>query len=250
MGSLPSTALTNAAIGVMLVMRWCAARPFSEIQIMPRPFTLTLPAFLLGTVLLMAQGAGGDRAGPKEGVFLPKPFGCYNFNGMHKGKIHSMVVDYGLNPAVLVFARESEDGKEPPALNALLKRLEQATLDYKGQQLHSAVIFLSLDAQSSATNSAEKDPAKLVEEAKKRDELYARVAKRAEDFKGVDVGVFGVDGPKDYKLRLNTDVCVVVYTKLKVVMSRAYDEATNLTDAEVEKIMATVKDTVEPPTKK
>ncbi len=181
---------------------------------------------------------------------MPRPFGCYNFNGTHKGKIHSFVVDYGLNPAVLVFAREPEDGKEAPALNALLKRLEQATVDYKGKQLKAAVVFLSPDAQSSATNAAEKDPAKLVEEAKKRDELYARIAKRAEDFKGVDVGVFGVDGPKDYKLRLNTDVCVVVYSKLKVIMSRAYDEANNLGEADVDKIMATVKDTVEPAKKK
>jgi hypothetical protein len=226
---------------------------FPEIQIMFRPFAMTLPLFLLGTVLLMAQGTGGDRAGPKEGEFLPKPFGCYTFNGLHKGKIHSMVVDYGLNPSVLVFARESEDGKDGPALSALLKRLEQATVDYKSKQLHAAVIYLSPDAQSSATNSAEKDPAKLVEEAKKRDELYARVAKRAEDFKTVDVGVFGIDGPtidKDYKLRRNTEVCVVVYAKLRVIMSRAYDEANNLTEAEVEKIMATVKDTVEPPKKK
>jgi hypothetical protein len=215
-----------------------------------RPFALSVPALLLGTVLLMAQGASGDRAGPKEKEFLPRPFGCYNFNGLHKGKIHSFVVDYGLNPAVLVFAREAEDGKEPAALNALLKRLEQATLDYKGQQLKAAVIFLSPDAQSSATNADEKDPAKLVEEAKKRDELYARMAKRAEEFKGVDVGVLGVDGPKGYNLRRNTDVCVVVYTKLKVVSSQAFDEANNFGDADVDKIMAKVKDTVEPPKKK
>jgi hypothetical protein len=219
---------------------------------MSRKFAMTMPAFLLGTVLLMAQGAGGDRAGLKEGDFLPRPFGCYNFNGMHKGKIHSFVVDYGLSPAVLVFVREPEDGKEAPALNALLKRLEQATIDYKGKQLKAAVVFLSPYAKSSATNATEKDPAKLVEEASKREELYAHIAKRTEEanFKGVDVGVFGIDGPKGYNLRLNTDVCVVVYSKLKVVMSRAYDEANAFGDAEVEKIMATVKDTVEPPKKK
>src|ERR1700730_12981751 len=134
---------------------------------MSRTFALSLVSLLLGGVLLTAQDAG---SGPKEGAFLPKPFGCYNFNVGHKGKFHCLVCDYGLNPVVLVFAREPEKDKDT-ALNALLKRLDDATNEFKKQQVKAAVVFLSADAQSSATNPAESDPKKLVEEAKNRDAL-------------------------------------------------------------------------------
>src|SRR5260221_248499 len=133
---------------------------------MSRLFVLSVLGFLLGAVLLTAQGT---NSGPKEGALLPKPFSCYTFNGAHKGKFHCLVCDYALSPVVLVFARVSEKDKDrDAALNALLKRLDDATNEFKKHQLRAAVVFLSEDAQSSATNPAETDPKKLVEEAKNR----------------------------------------------------------------------------------
>jgi hypothetical protein len=212
---------------------------------MSRPFALSLLSLLLGGVLLTAQDAG---SGPKEGAFLPKPFGCYNFNGAHKGKFHCLVCDYALNPVVLVFAREPEKDKDL-VLNALLKRLDDATNEFKKQQLKAAVVFLSADAQSSATNPAETDPKKLVEEAKNRDALYARLSDRAATYKGVDVAVYQTPGPKDYDLDPKAEVSIVIYNKLRVVLSRAYEPG-KLSEDEVDKILAKVKDTLEPAKKK
>jgi len=212
---------------------------------MSRVFGLSVLGLLLGGVLLTAQDGG---SGPKEGAVLPKPFSCYNFNGAHKGKFHCLVCDYALNPVVLVFAREPEEGKDA-TLNALLKRLDDAANEFKKHQLKSAVVFLSADAQSSATNPAEADPKKLVEEAKNREALYARLADRAAAFKGVDVAVFPAPGPKDYDLDPKAEVSVVFYNKLRVVASRAYSPG-KLSEEEVDKILAKVKETLEPVKKK
>jgi hypothetical protein len=211
---------------------------------MSRQFGLSVLSLLLGGVLLTAQDSG-----PKEGAFLPKPFSCYNFNGAHKGKFHCLVCDYALHPVVLVFARESEEEKDKDTLNALMKRLDDAVNDFKKDQLKAAVVFLSADAQSSATNPAETDPKKLVEEAKSREALYVRLADRAAAVKGVDVAVFPAPGPKEYALDPKAEVSVVFYHKLRVVATRAFAPG-KLSEEEVAKILAKVKETLEPVKKK
>jgi hypothetical protein len=215
---------------------------------MPRLYAMSLLGLLVVGVLLSAQDEVPAPSGLKEGAFLPKPFGCYNINGDHKGTFHCLVCDYALLPSVLVFARETEEGKDA-ALAALLKRLEDATVEFKNQQLRAAVVFLSADAQSSATNATEADPAKLVEEAKKREALYARLSERSVGFKGVDLAVFPAEGPKGYAINPKAEVSVVFYYKLRVVMSRAYEPG-KFADDDVEKFLAKVKDTLEPPKKK
>ncbi len=209
-------------------------------------FVLGLLGVLTATVLLSAQEQKGTlQSGPKEGKFLPKAFDCYTFNGPkeNRGRYHCLVCRYDQDPSVLVFAREPEEGKDM-ALAALIKRLEEATTEYKKQDLHAGVIFISPDAESSVTNPKEDDPAKLVEEAKKRDELFARLTARAENLKGVDLGVMPA-APKDYKLNPSADVTVVVYTKLRVLMSRGY-KAAALNEAAIDAILAKVKEAVEP----
>src|ERR1700730_14624007 len=67
-------------------------------------------ALLLGGSLLIAQD--GLQSGPKKGAFMPKPFECYNVNGPAKGRPRCLVCKFGLNPAVLIFAKEPEDGKD------------------------------------------------------------------------------------------------------------------------------------------
>ncbi len=215
---------------------------------MPRRIILSLTFLLAGGLALSAQDDGAGRSGPKEGAFLPAPFDCYNLNGPHKGRFHCLVCRYALDPTVLVFAREPEEGKDA-ALNTLLKQLDDATAELVRFQLHAAVIFLSPDAQSSATNPNEADPAKLVEEAKKRDELYARLSARAENLKGVDVAVYPAEGPKGYAISAKAEVTVVFYRKLRVIMTRSFGPG-QLRDQDVEQIMAKVRETLEPPKKK
>ncbi len=137
----------------------------------------------------------------------------------------------------------------------LLKRLEETVAEVKklkNQEFHAAAIYLSLDAKASAEVDKDKlaDEAKrLVEEAKKRDDLYARMEARAKEFKEVDIGVFAAEGPKDYNLNPKADVTVLFCSKHRVVMNRAYGPQ-GLSEEDVDKIMTRVKETLEPPTKK
>jgi hypothetical protein len=201
-----------------------------------------LPVMLAGGMLLSAQEQETLPSGPKEGKLLPRAFDCYTLNGPkeNQGRYHCLVCRYGLNPTVLVFAREQDEAKDV-GLKALLKRLEDAV---GKDDLHAGVIFLSPDAQSSVTNPKEDDPAKLVEEAKRRDELHARLSARAENFKGVDVAVMPADGPKDYGIDPRADVTVVVCAKQRVLMSRGYRGGA-LNDAAIDAIMAKAKEAVE-----
>jgi hypothetical protein len=212
---------------------------------MRRLFTLSLLGLLAGSFGLLAQDETPVRSGPKEGKFLPAPFDCFMFNGDYKGRFHAPVCRYALDPFVLVFAREPEEGKDA-ALTALVKRLEEAAADFKKHSLHAGLVFLSPDAQGSVTNPDETDPAKLVEEAKKRTELHARLAARAENLKGIDVGVMATPGPKDYEINPKVDVTVVLCHRMRVVLSRAFEQG-KPTDEEIDKLLAKVKETLEPP---
>jgi hypothetical protein len=221
---------------------------------MRRAFMLSVLGFAVSGFLLSAQDATPIPSGPKEGKFLPAPFDAYTFNGPaeHKGRYHSLVTRYGLSPAVIVFAREEPDAKkkdQEAGLNALLTRLDEAVGEYKHREFHAAVVFLSPDAQSSITNPTEADPAKLVDEAKKRDELYARVEARAQNFKSLDVAVMPAAGPKQWDINPKADVTVVFFNKLQVVLSRGFRTG-ELTEAAVAKVMAKVKDTLSPAPKK
>jgi len=173
---------------------------------------------------------------------LPKPFSCYNFNGAHKGSFTAGLRLRTVSRRARLCTRAEDKDKEA-ALNALLKRLDDSANEFKKHQLRAAVVFLSADAQSSATNPAETDPKKLVEEAKNRDALYARLADRAAAFKGVDVAVFPAPGPKDYDLDPKAEVSVVFYNKLRVVASRAFAPG-KLSEEEVDKVLAKVKETL------
>ena len=152
---------------------------------MSRRFVLSLLALSLGTVLLAAQGGDGLQSGPKDGKFLPGPLECYILNAKHlkskeKQAFHCLVCQYALSPAVLVFVRDRDADKEKDAvIDALLKRLEEAVPEYKRFEMRAGVVFLSPDAQSSVSNLKEDDPDKLLEEAKKRDAVYARLTEKA-----------------------------------------------------------------------
>jgi hypothetical protein len=223
---------------------------------MRRTIPLSLFALLTGGFLLSAQDERILHSGPKKGEFLPAAFDCYNFNGPHKGRFHCLVCRYGLTPAVLVFVREQPDENRDVNVNLLLKQLEDAMVEFKKHEFHAAAVYLSPDAKPPATEAPAVDGDKLaeearrlVEEAKKREELYARMAARAENYKAVDIGVYAQEGPKDYKLNPKADVTVLLYGKLKVVGNWAYGPQ-GLSEEDVGKIMAKVKETVEPPAKK
>jgi hypothetical protein len=222
---------------------------------MGRSFVLSLLGVSVGAVLLAAQGEAGLQSGPKEGKFLPGPLECYLFNARHlkskeKQAFHCLVCQYALNPAILVFVRDREPNKEKDAvIDALMKRLEEAVPDYKRFELRAGVVFLSPDAQSSATNPKEEDPDKLLDEAKKRDAVFARLSERAASFKELDVAVFPGQSPKGYNINPKAEVTILFLWKLKVVSNQAFAPGT-MTEADIDKLFAKINDTLEPAKKK
>ena len=106
------------------------------------------------------------QSGPGVGEVLPGPFDAFNINGKRaKGRQHCLVCEFGLNPVVMVFAKEPAEGKDGP-LMALLAKLDEAVSRYEEDYYFgSCAVFLSPDARNSANNATEQDTKKIVDEA-------------------------------------------------------------------------------------
>jgi hypothetical protein len=200
--------------------------------------------FLVISGGLVAQEDGEKfQSGIKVGDVLPGPFDAFNVNGKTaKGRQHCLVCDFGLQPVVMVFAREPAKGNDVP-LTALLGKLDEMVGRHKDDHaLASAAVFLSPDGQNSATNAGEQDPQKLVEEALARDALVKRLEERAEKLKNVVVAYLPAEGPKGYHINPKAEVTVLFYIKHKVLANFAFGEG-KMTEGDVERIIKTVDDT-------
>lgn len=197
--------------------------------------------FVAMSSLVFGQDGGAKiSSGPQVGKPLPGPFDCLIVSGEKKGRQHCVVSAQGLNPAVLVFAREPAEGKDA-ALAALLAKLDAALERHQDRSLGGAVVFLSAAAKNSANNDKEQDAKKLVEEAKARADLVKRLAGRTEKLKMLTVGCFPAEGPKGYNIYANVEALVLVYEKHKVLANFAFAEG-QMTGAEVDRIIARVEE--------
>ena len=223
---------------------------------MSRRIVASLVVCLAGVAGLLAQDEGEFRSGPKVGTVLPKAFDAHVVNGKAKGRQHCIVCDFGLNPSVLVFARESADGKNG-SLDELLKKLDELLEERDPDRpLHGAAIFLSPAARTAAIDPETADPSKLVEEATAREALYARLTKRAEGLKNLIVAAYPLEGPKEadgadaktvgpkgYQLDPKADVTVLVYDRMRVKATFAFADG-KLGDEDVEAITKKVREVV------
>jgi hypothetical protein len=205
----------------------------------PRDCTLTVvddPMRILLTALLaLLLGLTGRlgafqadtklKSGPQPGESLPGPFHFLNVNGSHAGVPHCLVCEYGLEPVVLVFAREVPD-KGTPLAN-LLKKLDEAVSRHQTARLRAIAAFLSPEVGNEDT----------------RVELVRRVQGLANspdmDLKQVALSVGGEAGPEKYNLSKEADVTVLLYYKLKIEANFAYAKG-KLTDKDVTAILAAV----------
>lgn len=188
--------------------------------------------------LVVAQD-GELPSGPMKGAALPGPFDCFNINGKTaKGRNHCLVCEYGLQPVVMIFARERPEEKDGPLAQLLVKL--DGLVDRSQDQgfLGGFAVFLSPDAQSSATQKTE-DPNEIVREAKVRDALHARLAARAEGLKGMVIACMP-EAPKAYKLNPKADVTVIFYNRHKVLANWAFEEG-KLTEDRIGQIIKTVE---------
>src|SRR6266850_1899232 len=149
---------------------------------------------LTGGSLLIAQGEDKLKSGPKVGAMMPKPFGCVNVNGPDpkvKGRPNCLVCKFALYPAVIIFARESKDGKNGQ-LDDLLAKLDQLAVDFDDRSFSAGVVFLSPDARDSTNNPEIKKKKDKFEETvkalepdlKKAKDAYDEAVKAAEQDKG------------------------------------------------------------------
>jgi hypothetical protein len=195
-------------------------------------------------LLLLAGGLSAQdekfKSGPQIGEVLPGPFDAFILNGKRaKGRQHCLVCEYGLHPAVMVFAREPADGADGP-MTALLGKLDEAVGRYEDDHyLGGCAVFLSPDARDSSNNPDEQDPKKLVEEAIARQALAKRLEARAEKLKNVVIAFFPAEGPKGYQINPKAEVTVLFYVKHKVLANYAYEEG-KMTDTDVDQIIKTV----------
>ncbi|MCI0738724.1 MAG: hypothetical protein L0Y72_06755 [Gemmataceae bacterium] len=198
-------------------------------------------AFLACVSLLAAQdGAGKVQTGLKPDSLLPGPFDSYNINGKKgKGRQHCLVCEFGLSPVVMVFAKESPEGKDG-ALDALLAKLDAAVDKNQSKDFASFVVFLSPDARNSA-NTKEENAKNLVEEARAREALIARLEARSEKLKNVVVACMP-EAPKAYGLDPKAETTVVFYWNHKVIGS--FVSLAPMTEADADKILKVVTDTL------
>lgn len=215
-----------------------------------RPFGCLLLLALFGFSTSRAQDDGDKfTSGTKVGDVIPGPFDALNINGRKaKGRQHCLVTDFGLNPTLLVFAREPGEGKDGP-LAALLGKLDESVAKHiDDHYLGSAVIFLSPDARSSA-NTDEQDLDKIMKEAGAREALVKRLDERAEKLKHVILAIYPEEGPKGYALNPKAEVTVLFYVKHKVLANFAFPEG-KLTEEDADRIVKTVDDTFKKKKKK
>ncbi len=152
-------------------------------------------------------------SGPQPGTELGESFEPINVTGEHAGERHCLVCENGLNPVVMIFAREPSD-----AVVSLLRKVDAATAKHRAAGLGSFAVFLSdkegLDKQ-------------LVDAAKKN------------DLKQTVLSIDAPQGPDGYKVAKEADVTVVLYVHHFVKASHAF-KAGELTEAAIDKIMADV----------
>jgi hypothetical protein len=195
---------------------------------------------LSGMLVVLAScalSAGQDgkalKSGPQEGNVLPGAFDALNVSGkIAAGRQHCLVCQNGLNPAVLIFAREPKEKDSDAPLMALMKQADALAAKHSDKTLGSFVVFLSPHARNSVLNAVEGDVEKLLEEAKARNDLVARLKTRSEGLDHTIVAAYPSDGPKGYDIDPKADVTVIFYNRLKVLDNWAF-EAGKMSEAEV-----------------
>jgi hypothetical protein len=190
---------------------------------MRRSLWLALAAALFSGLTALSA-ADMLKSGPQAGEKLPGSFHPLNINGSHAGNEHCLVCEYGLDPVVLVFARDVPSGSSL----TLLQKLEKALEDHQAASLKAFAVFLSpnFDKEEERKDLVQKldSLTKGAEHPLKQLVLSADSASELE---------------KQYKINKEAELTVLVYKQLKVVDNFAYAKD-KLTEKDVDAILAAV----------
>ena len=175
-----------------------------------RFFAALFFALILSAVLSAAEAL---KSGPQPGEELPSSFEPLVVTGENAGKNHCLVCENGLNPCVMIFARNAGE----PLLK-LLASVESECKKHRIESLGAFAVFLSKDT------GLEKQ---LVDAAAVR---------------GLEQVVLSIDapeGPDGYKLAKDAEVTVVFYSRHMVKLNTAYKKD-ELSDDAIKKFLADV----------
>jgi len=187
---------------------------------------------VLAAHLALAADNKLDPAAPRgplsPGANLPGAFHPFNVNGPFKGRYHCLVSQQGLDPVVMILARDLEP-TEP--LKELLKKLDVAVEKNTNLRLAAWGIFLSDDLPDVVTGDDKREElAAKVEDLAKATDLKQAVVGLASK---ADVEKYGLDDPNTY--------AVILAYKARIITSHLLKKD-ELNETKVQEILKQVED--------
>lgn len=164
--------------------------------------------------LLMCETAGAQsplRSGPQPKDEILYAFRPLNINGEFANEPHCLVCENGLNPVVMIFARDLSE-----SLVKLITQIEAATDTHRKQNLGAFVVFLK------DGDAFRKDLEQLAKTKRLRTTILSIE----------DQSVL-----KEYKLAKEADVTAVLYNESVVQANHAFQRG-GLTDRAIAAILA------------
>jgi hypothetical protein len=191
---------------------------------------------LLAMVFVSFAQEGALKSGPQVGGFLPGAFHPYNATGEHAGRPHCLVCEHGLQPTVLVFAREPVAADSP--LANLLKGLDAAAEKHKAAGLGGFAVFLTDETENIDSRRA---LLKKLQDLADADSMK---------LKHIGLALDRAAGPENYNVNKEAEVTVLLYHKHNVLGNFAFKKDA-LNDESIKTILAAVEKMVPPaPAKK
>jgi hypothetical protein len=161
---------------------------------------MRIPLFIALTALLLVAADDPKPSGLKPGTDIPGPFTPYNVTGKHKGRFHCFLCEHGLDPAVLVFVRGSDGGKE---VEELLQTLDGVSKDNARARLAVYGVFLD-------------DEFDLVADDDKREVASKKVEDQGTKLERAILALESRKNLAKYRLDDNAEVIVVLYDRYKI----------------------------------
>jgi hypothetical protein len=170
-----------------------------------------LIVLLLGSLANSLTAGEPVRSSLQVGEKIFATFEPLNVTGPHAGEPYCLVCENGLNPVVMIFAREVS---EP--LERLLGRLDAATDKHRAAQMGSFAVFLS----------DRDDLAKQLEAVAAKNRL-----------KHLVLAIDKPEGPDGFRVAKEAELTIVLYNKYDVLANHAFRKG-ELTDKAIDQILA------------
>ena len=191
---------------------------------------LPFAAFVVFSVLAGSSVAtrAAESAPVKSDPNIPGAFQGYNVTGKYKGRYHSHISEYGLEPVVMVVTREVEFS-EP--LKSLLKKIDDAIEKNPAVRLHAFVVVLSDDVPEVVGADSKSDDKRIEVTTQLEDQAKALMLKH------IDIVLAGKTDLQKYNVD-DASFAFYLFQRAKVTASRVLKTGDKLTDAVTTGVMA------------